>query len=302
MITFGTYTLGTAGETPCAQAVAAALRAGYRRIDTAVGYMNEAQVAQGIAESGVSRSEIHITTKLSPKDMSSSPEKLRQVIDNSLRIFGGYVDCFLLHWPGAAGLKPEALEKQLEMRRAAWAVLSSYRHPQRQEQSQEQQQQLPSIREIGVSNFLPRHLDSLAGGAPVEVVQMELHPLCMQRDVMEWIRRNPSVGRVEAYGLVQCAGEMTKMLLPSQQQQQEQQADPAAAAATDPSMMDELLVWAVKNRICPIVRASSAHHMQRNLAVMRQAQEFSTKRVDDFLEQNRDAPDRHMYWFSDKIA
>ncbi len=67
-------------------------------------------------------------------------------------------------------------------------------------------------------------------------------------------------------------------------------------------MMDELLVWAVKNRICPIVRASSAHHMQRNLAVMRQAQELSTKRVDDFIEQNRDVPDRHTYWFSDKIA
>ena len=76
------------------------MQAGFRHVDTAQGYENEAEVGQGIADSGVPRGEIFVTTKVSTNIMREGREAVRQSIDESLaRLKTDYIDLLLIHWP-----------------------------------------------------------------------------------------------------------------------------------------------------------------------------------------------------------
>ena len=79
-------------------AVTAALEAGYRHIDTAQMYGNEAQVGEAIARSGLDRGSLYVTTKLA--NDAHRPDDARRAFDQSLKALGlDYVDLFLIHWP-----------------------------------------------------------------------------------------------------------------------------------------------------------------------------------------------------------
>ena len=147
-----------------AQAVVAeALKAGYRHIDTAAVYANEEGVGRAIAESGIAREELYITTKLWVSDFKAGQTK--EALRTSLQKLGlDYVDLYLIHWPS-----PED-EKYLE----AWKAL-------------EELQDEGLTRSIGVSNFLPHHLDRVAevGTKTPAINQIELHPALQQRQVQE---------------------------------------------------------------------------------------------------------------------
>lgn len=164
----GTYQVRGA---ECAAAVAAALRAGYRHIDTAAVYRNEGDVADGIAASGLPREQLFITSKLQPKDAGDG------AYDACLRSLAalrtGYLDLYLVHWPGAQGMRLDdpALP---EVRRRSWRCLERLHAEGR-------------VRAIGVSNFTPAHLAEFDGGwASVRpmVNQFELHPLCPAREIV----------------------------------------------------------------------------------------------------------------------
>ena len=147
-----------------AQAVVAeALKVGYRHIDTAAVYENEEGVGRAIAESGIPREELYITTKLWVSDFKAGRSK--EALRTSLEKLGlDYVDLYLIHWPS-----PED-EKYLE----AWKAL-------------EELQDEGLTRSIGVSNFLPHHLDRVAevGTKTPAINQIELHPALQQRQVQE---------------------------------------------------------------------------------------------------------------------
>ena len=147
-----------------AQAVVAeALKVGYRHIDTAAIYGNEEGVGRAIAESGIAREELYITTKLWVSDFKAGQTK--EALRTSLQKLGlDYVDLYLIHWPS-----PED-EKYLE----AWKAL-------------EELQAEGLTRSIGVSNFLPHHLDRVAevGTKTPAINQIELHPALQQRQVQE---------------------------------------------------------------------------------------------------------------------
>ena len=82
----------------CVEAVAAALKMGYRHIDTAAFYDNEAEVGEGIRKSGVSRDEIFLTTKVRHTDLA--PGDFEASVEASLkRLDLPYVDLLLIHWP-----------------------------------------------------------------------------------------------------------------------------------------------------------------------------------------------------------
>jgi 2,5-diketo-D-gluconate reductase A len=152
-----------------------ALEVGYRHIDTAAGYGNEAAVGAAIAESGISRDELFITTKQRPADQADSAS--RGAIESSLESLGlPFIDLYLIHWPTPArGLYVES-----------WHALERFLEE-------------GLTRSIGVSNFLPEHLDRLAAeSATVPAVnQIELHPELQQRDVEE---RSVRAGiRIEAW-------------------------------------------------------------------------------------------------------
>ena len=148
------------GET--ADAVASALAAGYRSLDTAAIYKNEAGVRQGIERSGVARGDIFLTTKLWNAEQGF--DSTLKAFDASLSKLGtDYVDMYLIHWP----------TPRRDLYVDTWKAFIRLRDEGR-------------IRSIGVSNFQPAHLDRLVketGVVPV-VNQIELHPDFAQRDVV----------------------------------------------------------------------------------------------------------------------
>lgn len=142
-----------------AAAVASALAAGYRHIDTAAVYGNEAGVGQGIAQSGIDRAKLFVTTKLWIADYGR--EATQRAFEDSLQKLGtDYLDLYLLHWP-----TPSNFEATM----ASWQLMEELRAHDR-------------IRAIGVCNFTAEQIDTLIArtGIVPAVNQVELHPLFSQ--------------------------------------------------------------------------------------------------------------------------
>src|SRR4051794_26122878 len=143
-------------------AVAAALDAGYRHVDTAAAYGNEREVGEAIAASGLDRSEVFVETKIWISDYGY--DKTLHGFEKSARKLGvEQIDLLILHQA-----LPSAFEKTLEAYRALETLLADGR-----------------VRAIGVSNFMVDHLTSLLEKASVApaVNQVELHPYFQQREV-----------------------------------------------------------------------------------------------------------------------
>ncbi|MEU0472475.1 MULTISPECIES: aldo/keto reductase [Streptomyces] len=139
-------------------AVAQALEAGYRSIDTAAIYGNEEGTGRAIAASGLAREDLFVTTKLWNSDQGY--DSTLQAFDTSLAKLGlDYLDLYLIHWP------MPAREKYVDTYKAFEKLLADGR-----------------VRAIGVSNFLPDHLERLIGETSVlpAVNQIELHPHLQQ--------------------------------------------------------------------------------------------------------------------------
>jgi diketogulonate reductase-like aldo/keto reductase len=155
-------------------AVDAALAAGYRHVDTAAVYRNEADVGAAVRASGLEPESVWVTTKLANADQGGATA--RRAFEASLERLGlEAVGLYLLHWPH---------ERRLE----SWRVL-------------EQLHAEGLARSIGVSNFLVRHLDELLAHAsvPPSVNQIELSPF-LYRSRKDTVRRCAEEGiAVEAY-------------------------------------------------------------------------------------------------------
>jgi len=148
------------------RAVATALEAGYRHIDTAQMYGNEKQVGAAIARSGLKRSEIFVTTKLA--NDSHEPDDARRAFSTSLERLGfDYVDLFLIHWPLPGRYDGDYV--------STWRTLVDlYRQG--------------AARSIGVSNFQAHHLRRLhqESEVPPAVNQIEVHPFLTQADLRDF--------------------------------------------------------------------------------------------------------------------
>ncbi|KAK2608618.1 hypothetical protein QQS21_002847 [Conoideocrella luteorostrata] len=145
-------------------AVEAALKAGYRHIDTAAAYGNEKEVGAGIKASGVPRGDIWLTTKLNNPDQTRAAEAL----DESLKKLGtDYLDLYLMHWPAATDPKDD--KKSVP----DWTFVDTWREMQKLVGT-------GKVRNIGVSNFGIKNLEILLGDASCKIVpavnQIELHP------------------------------------------------------------------------------------------------------------------------------
>jgi diketogulonate reductase-like aldo/keto reductase len=154
-------------------AVLAALRLGYRHIDTARVYGNEVDVGAAIKESGIPREQVFVTTKLWNDDQGYDAT-LRAFAESARRLGLDYIDLYLLHWP--------VEDKRLD----SWKALERLHEEQR-------------ARAIGVSNFLVPHLQELLAVAKVVpmVNQIELTPFLQRRPTVELCRQQGIV--VEAY-------------------------------------------------------------------------------------------------------
>ena len=164
---FGTWQI-TGKE--CENAVKWALEAGYRHIDTAKIYGNEAEAGKSIKNFGIKREEIFITTKL----WNSDHDNVERAFEASLRNLGvPYIDLYLMHYP-----VPE--------RNQSW-------------KSMEKLLKSGKCKSIGVSNFTIRHLNSLIGKSDIipAVNQVEFTPLLYQKELLDFCAKNKII--VESY-------------------------------------------------------------------------------------------------------
>nr|AFI38949.1 NADPH dependent aldo-ketoreductase [Lodderomyces elongisporus] len=158
------------------KATLTALKNGYKHIDTAAAYGNEDQVGRAIADSGVSRDEIFVTTKLW-NDQHKDPEG---ALDESLKKLGlEYVDLYLIHWPLSVDPKTEKPYDDYDF-------VDTWRNLQKIYKEGKK------VKAIGVSNFNKKKLDKLLNSEGVNVVpvinQIEAHPLLTQPDLFDYLK------------------------------------------------------------------------------------------------------------------
>ena len=155
----------------CTEAVAGALARGYRHLDTAQMYGNEAEVGAGVAAGGVPRDEIFITTKVGASNLA--PDALRRACDASLKALKtGHIDLYLIHWPTATMDLRATLAAMVKLREQG------------------------AVRHIGVSNFtvalMRQAIEEI--GAPVACNQVEYHVQLGQSRVLAYARgRNVAI-------------------------------------------------------------------------------------------------------------
>ncbi len=161
---FGTWQLR---EEACIEATKRALEIGYRHIDTAQIYENEAEVGQAIAESGLPRGDLFVTTKLWITNFAAA--RVAASMEESLgKLKMEYADLLLIHWPNGSVPLEETLSAMQELLRQG------------------------KMRALGVSNFpvalMREAVEKI--GAPLACNQVEYHPLLSQRAVLDYVQSN----------------------------------------------------------------------------------------------------------------
>jgi 2,5-diketo-D-gluconate reductase B len=233
------------------EAVADALAAGYRHVDTAAAYGNEAEVGSGIASSGVDPAEIWVTTKVWLDDFE--PRRLRGSAERSLRALGlDRIDLLLLHWPPQDPSElPPALE---ELRRLRDEGL---------------------IRELGVSNF-PGYLlrEAIAIAPEVFADQVEYHPKLSQREIREIAAEADLL--VEAYAPL--GGSASSVI--------DEPVLKEIAASHDASPAQVALAWlAHQDRVVVLPRSTNPERRRENLAALElDLTPEETARIDELSE------------------
>jgi 2,5-diketo-D-gluconate reductase B len=225
---FGTWPLSGADG---ARAVAEAIGVGYRHIDTAQLYGNEADVGKGIAQSGIARDQLWVTTKLS-RDHLTATEVARSTEESLNKLGLDYLDLLLIHWPSRAVPLAETLAAMAKLRATG------------------------KTRFIGVSNFttalLAEAVDQI--GADILCDQVEYHPFLDQRAVLGAVRKHGLF--LTAYSPVargQAAADATL------------QAIGKKYGKSGPQIA---LRWLMEqDRVAAIPKAGSRAHMEANLAI-----------------------------------
>jgi 2,5-diketo-D-gluconate reductase B len=247
-IGFGTWRLS---GRDCSDGVADALAAGYRHVDTASMYGNEGEVGQGLRSSGIDRSEVWLTTKVWPDDLSH--ERVRASLERSLRALGTeYVDLFMIHWPNPRVPLAATLE-----------AMSGLREEGR-------------TREIGVSNFTSAQFREALDLAPVIVNQVEYHPFLDQSAVLE-VCRERDVELTAYRPLVKGAATDNPVI-----------REIAAAHGATPAQVT--LAWLVgQERVSAVPKASSPERRRENLGALEVELTPAERRRIDALPKDRRA-------------
>lgn len=170
-IGFGTWQTPD-GET-AVMAVSEAIKAGYRHIDTAACYENEVGVGQGIRASGIEREKLFVTSKV--WNTERGYEKTMAAFEKTLSDLRlDYLDLYLIHWPASSS----QFENWEELNLETWRAMTElYR--------------AGKIKSIGVSNFLPHHLEALMRTEVAPMVnQIEYHPGLMQTETVAYCKEH----------------------------------------------------------------------------------------------------------------
>jgi 2,5-diketo-D-gluconate reductase B len=149
----------------CQPVVESALALGYRHIDTATMYQNEAAVGAALAASGIARGDLHVTTKVWHDSLQ--PDAIRRSFDTSLaQLKLDYLDLFMVHWPSVDMNLPAVLETMVKLKEEG------------------------RTRAIGVCNFNLSQMKTAVDevGAPIACLQVEYHPFLSQARMLDYLR------------------------------------------------------------------------------------------------------------------
>jgi diketogulonate reductase-like aldo/keto reductase len=212
-------------------AVHAALKIGYRHLDTAKAYDNEIGVGSGLKSSGIDRSELFVTTKLWNEDQAYTTAV--HAIDESLGKLGlDYVDLFLIHWP------------QTETRKDAWRAMQEI-------------YKSGKAKAVGVSNYTVRHLKELLASSELTpaVNQVEFHPYIyeQQKELLEFCAAHHIV--VEAYSpLSRHSKDVDHRIMSIAEQLKK-----------TPSQV--ILRWCLQHQTVPLPRSTNPEHIAENFDI-----------------------------------
>jgi diketogulonate reductase-like aldo/keto reductase len=224
LLGFGTWeTRGKSAET----AVARALEVGYRHIDTARMYGNEAEVGRALAASGLPREDIFVTTKLWPDRAGSE----RDTIEESLEALGlEHVDLWLIHWPPDGQARPDVWERFLEVQADGLA------------------------RAVGVSNYSVELLDELheATGRMPSVNQIEWGPTLHDARTLDEHRRRGV--QLEGYSPLKTTDLRNRLLV-----------EIADAHGVTPAQV--VIRWHVEHQVVVIPKSANPERIARNADV-----------------------------------
>ncbi|WP_136689939.1 aldo/keto reductase [Halorhabdus amylolytica] len=216
----------------CAESVRTALQAGYRHVDTAQGYNNEAAVGDGIAAADVPREEIFLATKVRASNLSYAD--VIETTERSLEDLGvDSLDLLYVHWPSRAYDPEETLPAFDELR------------------------DRELIEHVGVSNFTPEHVDRAREvlDAPIFANQVEMHPLLPQTELLAHAEET-------GYNLVAYSPLARGTIL----------EDPTIrdiADKHDVSPAAVSLAWLREHDVAAIPKATSETHIRENLGSVR---------------------------------
>ena len=219
------------------QSVLEALKAGYRHIDTATIYKNEESVGRAIQDSGIPREEIFVTSKL--WNTNHNYEQARQAFEESLeKLDLDYLDLYLIHWPNPKPLRENDAWKTRNAE--VWRAMEDLYLEGK-------------IRAIGVSNFLPHHLDALLETATIvpAVNQVRLAPGVYQEEVVDYCREKGIL--LEAWGPFG-QGELF-----------DQEEVKEIAARHEKSVAQIALAWSLAEGFLPLPKSVTTSRIKSNL-------------------------------------
>ncbi|MGC4749684.1 aldo/keto reductase [Micromonospora sp. DT201] len=228
-IGLGTYQLnGSAGV----DAIGQAIRSGYRLLDSAFNYENEGAVGRAARAAGDVRDELVVTSKL-PGRHHRYDEALTTIEESVFRTGLDRIDLYLIHWPNPS----------VDLYVQAWRALIEAR-------------ERGLVRHIGVSNFLPGHIERLVaetGVAPV-VNQIEVHPYFPQQEAVDYHREQGIL--VQAWSPLGHGNDL---------QQHPVIVEIATAHGVSPAQI--ILAWHVTRQVIPLPKAASPQRQLENLDV-----------------------------------
>lgn len=231
-IAFGTY---KAADGKSADVIRTAIEAGYRYFDTASFYGTETYLAQAVRESGISRDEIFIASKLWKTEMGY--ENVKDAFERTLENLNtDYLDLYLIHWP----LPEPGYKDWKQLDRETWKAM-------------EELYQTGKVRAIGLSNFLPHHIENILKDCKVRpaVDQIEYHPGYSQEAVVQYCKERDII--VQAWSPIGRQRVLEEPLV----------LETAEKYGVTPAQI--CLKFAVQREIIPLPKSSSIKRMKENL-------------------------------------
>lgn len=231
-VAFGTY---KAADGKSADVIRAAIGAGYRYFDTASFYGTETYLAEAIRESGISRGEFFIASKLWKDEMGY--ENVKSAFERTLNnLRTDYLDLYLIHWP----LPEPGYKEWRQLDKETWRAM-------------EELYEAGKIRAIGLSNFLPHHIENILKDCRVRpaVDQIEYHPGYSQEAVVNYCRERGIL--VQAWSPIGRSRVLDEPLV----------KELATKYGVSPAQI--CLKFAVQRNIIPLPKSSSEDRMRENL-------------------------------------